>query len=95
MNGHTVVELRNEYMSVGCTIRKPLSCIKDMNVEALHLTLQQSFSPDASLRDPAEATIRNLKNIPGSTVMLLQVAAEKQVRMSSKIFESAVSYGLP
>jgi importin-7 len=53
-----------------------------MNVDALHLTLQQSFSPDASLRDPAEATIRNLKNIPGSTVMLLQVAAEKQVRMT-------------
>lgn len=51
-----------------------------MNTESLHVVLQQSFSPDASLRDPAERTIRNLKNIPGASVMLLQVAAEKQVR---------------
>ena len=55
-----------------------------MDVEALHLTLQQSFSPDAALRDPAEATIRNLKHVEGATVMLLQVAAEKQVRMTSR-----------
>jgi hypothetical protein len=50
-----------------------------MSVEALHITLQQSFSPDASLRDPAEHQIRNLKHFKGSTVLLLQVAAEKQV----------------
>jgi hypothetical protein len=50
-----------------------------MSVEALHITLQQSFSPDASLRDPAEHQIRNLKHVKGSTVLLLQVAAEKQV----------------
>ena len=50
------------------------------HVEALHLTLQQSFSPDANLRMPAEERIRNLKHIPGSTVLLLHVVAEKQVR---------------
>lgn len=49
------------------------------NVEQLHVVLQQSFSPDASLRDPAEETIRNLKNIPGSTTSLLKIASEKQV----------------
>lgn len=51
-----------------------------MDVERLHVVLQQSFSPDATLRVPAEATIRNLKHIKGSTVLLLQVAAEKQVQ---------------
>jgi hypothetical protein len=50
-----------------------------MNVESLYVTLQQSFSPDANLRVPAETTIRNLKHIPGSTAMLLQVAAQTQV----------------
>lgn len=50
-----------------------------MDVEQLHVVLQQSFSPDSNLRVPAEATIRNLKHIKGSTVLLLQVAAEKQV----------------
>jgi hypothetical protein len=50
-----------------------------MDAEKLHLVLQQSFSPDANLRGPAEETIRNLKHIKGATVMLLQVAAEKQV----------------
>jgi hypothetical protein len=52
-----------------------------MDVEQLHVVLQQSFSPDASLRGPAEETIRNLKHIKGATIMLLQVAAEKQVRL--------------
>ena len=52
-----------------------------MDVETLHVVLQQSFSPDANLRVPAEATIRNLKHIKGTTVLLLQVAAEKQVSM--------------
>lgn len=50
-----------------------------MDVEQLHVVLQQSFSPDANLRGPAEETIRNLKHIKGATVHLLQVAAEKQV----------------
>ena len=50
-----------------------------MDVEQLHVVLQQSFSPDATLRHPAEETIRNLKNIPGSVQLLLQVVAEKQV----------------
>lgn len=52
-----------------------------MDVEQLHQVLQQSFSPDASVRNPAEETIRNLKNLPGSVQLLLQVAAEKQVRL--------------
>ena len=51
-----------------------------MDTEALHVALQQSFSPDASLRDPAEKAIKNLKNVKGSTASLLRVAAEKQVR---------------
>lgn len=50
-----------------------------MDVEQLHVVLQQSFSADAAVRKPAEDTIRNLKNLPGSVVLLLQVAAEKQV----------------
>ena len=50
-----------------------------MDVEQLHVVLQQSFSPDSNLRVPAEGTIRNLKNVKGSTVLLLQVTAEKQV----------------
>lgn len=49
------------------------------DVEQLHVVLQQSFSPDSKLRDPAEQAIRNLKHVKGSTVLLLQVAAEKQV----------------
>jgi len=51
-----------------------------MQVEELHVVLQQSFSPDAAVRKPAEEIIRNLRNIAGSTVLLLQVAAEHQVR---------------
>lgn len=53
-----------------------------MNVEALHATLQQSFSSDASVRGPAEEAIRNLKHVKGSIIMLLQVAAENQVCMT-------------
>ena len=60
-----------------------------MEVEQLHVVLQQSFSPDANLRVPAEATIRNLKHIKGSTVLLLQVAAEKQVSLSHLSFRFA------
>mmetsp|Transcript_108 Transcript_108/g.167 ORF Transcript_108/g.167 Transcript_108/m.167 type:complete len:1061 (-) Transcript_108:259-3441(-) len=51
-----------------------------MNVEALHVALQQSFSPDGNLRSAAEEQIRNLKHVDGATTMLLQVAAEKQVQ---------------
>lgn len=51
-----------------------------MDVEALHVALQQSFHPDASIRDPAEKLIKGLKYVHNATVMLLQVAAEKQVR---------------
>jgi importin-7 len=50
-----------------------------MDVEQLHVVLQQSFSADAAIRNPAEDVIRNLKNLPGSVVLLLQVSAEKQV----------------
>ena len=57
-----------------------------MDVEQLHVVLQQSFSPDANLRVPAEATIRNLKHIKGSTVLLLQVVAEKKVRLVAEIW---------
>lgn len=52
-----------------------------MDVEQLHIVLQQSFAADAGVRKPAEETIRNLKNLPGSVTLLLQVAAEKQVRL--------------
>jgi hypothetical protein len=57
-----------------------------MDVEKLHIVLQQSFSPDATLRDPAEETIRNLKHIKGATIMLLQVTAEKQVGFMGTFF---------
>jgi hypothetical protein len=50
-----------------------------MDVEQLHIVLQQSFSADAAVRNPAELIIKNLKNLPGAVVLLLQVAAEKQV----------------
>lgn len=51
-----------------------------MNTEQLHVALQQSFSPDANLRLPAEETIKNLKHIPGASKMLLEIASERQVR---------------
>ena len=54
-----------------------------MDVERLHVVLQQSFSPDANLRVPAEETIRNLKHVKGSTTLLLKIAAEKQVSIQS------------
>jgi hypothetical protein len=60
-----------------------------MNVEQLHLVLQQSFSADAGVRHPAEETIRNLKHLPGAVQLLLQVAAEKQV---SKIEQKFILY---
>ena len=52
-----------------------------MDVEQLHVVLQQSFSADAAVRNPAEETIRNLKNLPGAVQLLLRVVAEKQVRL--------------
>jgi len=49
-------------------------------VEQLHVALQQSFSPDASVRDPAEKSIKQLKYVPGSTQMLLHICGEQQVQ---------------
>ena len=49
-------------------------------VEALHLALQQSFSPEKGIRDAAETSIKHLKFVPGSTQMLLAITEEKQVR---------------
>ena len=49
-------------------------------VEALHVALQQSFAPDSSIRDPAEASIRQFKFVPGASQMLLRITEEKQVR---------------
>jgi hypothetical protein len=57
-----------------------------MDVEQLHIVLQQSFSADAALRKPAEETIRNLKNLPAAVQLLLQVAAEKQVSAKMEMF---------
>lgn len=65
-----------------------------MDVEQLHVVLQRSFSADAAVRQPAEETIKNLKNLPGSVVMLLQVAAEKQVRYARRGANGRVYYGL-
>jgi hypothetical protein len=50
-----------------------------MDAEQLHQVLQRSFSADAAVRNPAEETIRSLKNLPGAAPLLLRVAAEKQV----------------
>jgi hypothetical protein len=52
----------------------------NMDVEQLHIILQQSFASEANVRQPAEEIIRHLKHIPGATVLLLQVVSEKQVR---------------
>jgi importin-7 len=54
------------------------------SVEQLHIVLQQSFSPDVNQRGPAEEAIRNLKNVPGSTTLLLKIASEKQVSKKSR-----------
>ena len=63
------------------------SCCKmaTMDVEQLHVVLQQSFSPDIHLRGPAEETIRNLKQIKGATALLLQISSEKQVSVSKRL----------
>ena len=64
-----------------------------MDVEQLHVVLQHSFSADAAVRNPAEETIRNLKNLAGASQLLLQVAAEKQVcaiLLSRRIFSVSV-----
>jgi importin-7 len=57
-----------------------------MDVEQLYQVLQQSFSPDANVRNPATETIKNLKSLPGATLMLLHVVAEKQARDSFLLF---------
>jgi hypothetical protein len=63
-----------------------------MDVEQLHIVLQQSFSADAAVRNPAELIIKNLKNLPGAVVLLLQVAAEKQVRKSNRYSSTVIKY---
>lgn len=68
-----------------------INMTEEMNTEALHVVLQQSFSPDAALRDPAERTIANLKNVKGASVMLLQVAAEKQVSVVHDVMKDILS----
>ena len=50
-----------------------------MNTENLHVALQQSFNPDTNQRRPAEEIIKGLKHVEGSSLMLLEIAAEKQV----------------
>ena len=52
------------------------------HVEALHVALQQSFNQDRNVLDPAEAAIKNLKFVPGATLMLLHITEEKQVRVT-------------
>ena len=49
-------------------------------VEALHVALQQSFSPDAAVRDQAEERVKRLKFVHWATRMLLHITEEKQVR---------------
>lgn len=56
------------------------STVDMTQVEALHVALQQSFSPDRSIRDPAEASIKQLKFVPGATQLLLHITEEKQVQ---------------
>jgi len=56
------------------------STVDMTQVEALHVALQQSFSPDRSIRDPAEAAIKQFKFVPGAPQMLLHITEEKQVR---------------
>jgi importin-7 len=56
-----------------------------MDVEQLYQVLQQSFSPDANVRNPATETIKNLKTLKGATLMLLHVVAEKQARFGGSL----------
>jgi hypothetical protein len=60
-------------------------------VEQLHLALQQSFSPDGNVRDPAEASIKQLKFVPKATAMLLHITEEKQVRNTQYVLISLIS----
>ena len=61
-----------------------------MDVEQLHVILQQSFASEASVRNPAEEIIRHLKHIQGATVLLLQVVSEKQVRIAYTFYICAL-----
>jgi len=61
-----------------------------MNVESLHLALQQSFSADSHIRQPAENIIKNLKKVEGAVTLPLQVVAEKQVRSCSECIDGRV-----
>jgi len=57
-----------------------------MNTEDLHIALTQSFNPDSNVRLPAEELIKSLKYVDGSSLMLLQIAAEKQVNNNIIIY---------
>lgn len=65
-----------------------ISSYLGMNTEALHVALQQSFSPDANIRNPAELIIKNLKHTPGACRSLIEIASEKQVRATSYLTAS-------
>ena len=61
-----------------------------MDVESLHLALQQSFSAESHIRQPAEKIIKNLKKVEGAVTLPLQVVAEKQVRSCSECIDGRV-----
>lgn len=63
-------------------------------VESLHVALQQSFSPDRHVRDPAEVSIKQLKFVPGATQMLIQIVQEKQVRKNDEFCSYHVDGGM-
>ena len=56
-----------------------------LDVESLHRALQQSFSPEDSLRRPAEELIKELKYVQNSCLMLMRVATESQVSIVLKL----------
>ena len=61
-----------------------------MDVESLHLALQQSFSAVSHIRQPEEKILKNLKKVEGAVTSLLQVVAEKQVRSCSECIDGRV-----
>ena len=54
-----------------------------MDVESLHLALQQSFSAVSHICQPEEKIIKNLKKVHVAVTLLLQVVAENKVRSCS------------
>ena len=61
-----------------------------MDLESLHLALQQSFSAESHIRHSSEKMIKNLKTVDGAVTLLLQVVAEKQVRSCSESIDGRV-----